>query len=188
MLFLSGFVALVWLAASYPDTKPTTRLITAAATLGAAGPLVAALSGPTPAILDDARSLGPVAHLLPASTANIGAASLLLLPMLAVGTFVVRYRRADPHDRAAFHWPIAGLAVIAALVVAGTLLGAKQQSLVTGLFLLGAPVFPLAVAFSPVVRHQTCWRTNSPSCKSAWVAASDRTTRRAFWPGSRLEN
>lgn len=154
MLFLSGFVALVWLAASYPDTKPTTRLITAAAALGAAGPLVAALSGPTPAILDDTRSLGPVVHLLPASTANLGAASLLLLPMLAVGTFVVRYRRADPHDRAAMHWPIAGLAVIAALVVAGTLLGAKQQSVVTALFLLGAPVFPLAVAFGPVVRHR----------------------------------
>lgn len=48
---------------------------------------------------------------------------------------------------------IAGLGVLAVLVVAGTLLGSTQQSVVTALFLLGAPVFPLAVAFGPVLRH-----------------------------------
>lgn len=153
LLFLGGFVALVWLAASYPNTKPTMTLIAASAALGAGGPLLAAVSGPTPAILDDARSLGPVVHLLPASSASLSAAPLMLLPVLAVVTFVVRYRRADAHDRAAMRWPIAGLAVLAALVVAGNLVGSERQSVVTALFLLGAPVFPLAVAFGPVVRH-----------------------------------
>lgn len=153
LLFVGGFVALVWLAASYPDKKPAMKPMIAAAVLGAAGPLWAAVSGPTPAILDDTRSLGPVVHLLPASTASFAAAPLMLLPVLAVVTFVVRYRHADAHDRAAMRWPIAGLGVIAALVVAGTLVDSTQQSVVTALFLLGAPVFPLAVAFGPVLRH-----------------------------------
>lgn len=153
MLFVGGFVVLVWLAASYPDRKPTTGLIAAAGALGTVGPLLAAVSGPTPAILDDARSLGPVVHLLPTSTANLAVAPLMLLPVLALVTFVARYRRAESDDRAAMRWPIAGLGVIAALGVTGTLLGSRQQSVVTALFLLGAPVFPLALAFGPVVRH-----------------------------------
>jgi DNA-binding CsgD family transcriptional regulator len=153
LLFVGGFVALVWLAASYPDKKPDVKLIAAAAVLGAAGPLLAAVSGPTPAVLDDARSLGPVVQLLPAGTAKLAVAPLMLLPLLAVVTFIVRYRRAEAHDRAAMRWPIAGLGLIAALVVAGNLLDSEQQSVVTALFLLGAPVFPLAVAFGPVIRH-----------------------------------
>lgn len=153
ILFVGGFVALVWLAASYPDKKPAMKLMTAAAGLGAAGPLLAAVSGPTPAIIDDARSLGPVVHLLPASAAHLAAAPVVLLPVLAVVTFVVRYRRAEAPDRAAMRWPIAGLGVIAALVVAGTLLATTHQMVVTALFLLGAPVLPLALAFGPVLRH-----------------------------------
>lgn len=153
LLFLGGFVALVWLAASYPDATPKTTLMASAAAFGASGPLLAAVSGPTPAILDDARSLGPVVELLPASSANLAAAPLMLLPVLAVVTFVVRYRRADAHDRAAMRWPITGLGVLAILVVAGTLVGSERQSVVTVLFLLGAPVFPLTLAFGPVIRH-----------------------------------
>lgn len=153
LLFLGGFVTLVWLAACYPDTKPRAKLVGAAATLGAAGPLLAAISGPTPAILDDTQSLGPVVHLLPVRAADLATAPLLLLPLLAVITFVVRYQRSTANERAAMRWPIAGLAVIAALGLAGSLLGTGQQDAVTALFLLGAPVFPLAVAFGPVVRH-----------------------------------
>lgn len=153
MLFLGGFVAFVWLAAVYPDQHPSTKLIAPAGVLAAAGPLVAAVSGPTPAILDDARELGPVVQLLPGSAADLAVAPLMLLPLLAVVTFVVRYRHAVADDRAVMRWPIAALGVIAALVVAGTLLNAKQQGVVTALFLLGAPVFPVAVAFGPVMRH-----------------------------------
>ena len=153
MLFVGGFVAFVWLAAVYPDQHPSAKLIASAAALAAAGPLLAAVSGPTPAVLDDARELGPVVQLLPEGAASLAAAPLMLLPLLAVVTFIVRYRRAEVDDRAAMRWPIAGLGVIAALVIAGTLLGAKQQGAVTVLFLLGAPVFPLAVAFGPVMRH-----------------------------------
>jgi DNA-binding CsgD family transcriptional regulator len=153
LLFVGGFVAFVWLAAVYPDQKPMTRLVTAAAALGAAGPVLAALTGPTPAVLDGERELGPVIHLLPESMATLAIAPVLLLPLLAVGTFVVRYRRADADGRAAMRWPIAGLGVIAALVFAGSLLGSRQQALVTATFLLAAPVFPLAIAFGPVLRH-----------------------------------
>jgi DNA-binding CsgD family transcriptional regulator len=152
LLFVGGFVALVWLAAAYPDQEPSTRLVGAAAGLAVAGPLVAAVSGPTPPVLGD-RELGPVVHLLPTGAAAVAAAPLVLLPFLAVVTFVVRYRRAGADDRAAMRWPIAGLGVIAALAVAGVLLGAGQQGAVTVLFLLAAPVFPLSLAFGPVVRH-----------------------------------
>lgn len=153
LLFVGGFVAFVWLAAVYPDQRPSTTLIATAAILAVAGPLVAAASGPTPAIMDDARELGPVVDLLPERAANLAAAPLILLPVLAVVAFVARYRGAEPDVRSAMRWPIAGLGVIAVLVVAGTLVGTNQQGAVTALFLLGAPVFPLAVAFGPVVRN-----------------------------------
>lgn len=152
-LFIGGFVAFVWLAAVYPDQPPSTKLIGSAAVIAAAGAIMAEISGPTPAILDDVRKLGPVVHLLPERAADLAALPLMLLPLLAVVTFIVRYRRAEVHDRAAMRWPILGLGIIAALVIAGTLLSAKQQGVVTALFLLGAPVFPLAVAFGPVIRH-----------------------------------
>lgn len=152
LLFVGGFVVIVWLAATYPDQEPSPRLVGAAAGLAVAGPLVAAVSGPTPAVLGG-RELGPVVHVLPTGAAALAAASLVLLPLLAVVTFVVRYRRADADNRAAMRWPIAGLGVIAALAVAGVLLGAAHQGTVTVLFLLAAPVFPLSLAFGPVVRH-----------------------------------
>lgn len=152
-LFLVGFAAFVWLAATYPTQRPPTHLVAAAAALTLLGPLVAAISGPTPSILDDQRELGPILHALPSSMATIAAAPLVLLPVLAVITFIVRYQRATVDDRAAMRWPIAGLAVIAVLVVAGTTLGSDRQGMVTALFLLGAPVFPLSLAFGPVLRR-----------------------------------
>lgn len=152
-LFFAGFAAFVWLAAAYPTQRPSSRLIAVAAALTVAGPLLAAITGPTPSILDDQRELGPILHLLPSSTASIVAAPLLLLPVLAVITFVVRYRRATADDRVAMRWPIVGLAFIAVLVIAGTTLGSERQRVVTALFLLGAPVFPLALAFGPVLRR-----------------------------------
>ena len=152
-LFLGGFVALVWLAAAYPTQRPSFALVALASAVGFVGPTLAALSGPTPAMLDDTRELGPVLDLLPPVVAQVAPASLLLLPLLAVATFVVRYRRADAEDRYAMRWPLAGAALIAALVAAGTLLGADHQGAVTALFLLGAPVLPLALAFGPVARH-----------------------------------
>ncbi len=153
LLFVAGFVALVWLAATYPDQQPSRALLASAAVVAVVGPLVAAVSGPTPAILDDTRELGPVVHLLPESAAGLAVVPLMVLPLCAVLTFVVRFRRAGPDDRAAMRWPIVGLGVIAVLVSAGTLVGPGRQGLVTALFLLGAPVFPLAIAFGPVLRH-----------------------------------
>lgn len=153
LLFLGGFAAFVWLASVYPDHRPSVPLLAGTAALAAAGPLVAAVSGPTPAILDAGRELGPVVRVLPEGAAGLAASPLVLLPLLAVSVFVVHYRRADPDDRAAMRWPLAGLAVMAALVAAGNLVDETRQTVVTALFLLGAPVFPLTVAFGPVVRH-----------------------------------
>lgn len=153
LLFVGGFVAFVWLAAVYPDQRPPASLITAAAVLGAVGPVLAALSGPTPSVLDEGQEFGPVVYLLPASIADLAVAPVMLLPLLAVVTFVLRYRRVDPDGRAAMRWPILALLITAALVVAGTTLGAGEQGVVTALFLLAAPLFPLAIAFGPVIRH-----------------------------------
>jgi len=152
-LFLTGFAAFVWLAATYPTQRPSMVLIACAGALTVAGPLVAAVSGPTPSILDDQRQFGPVVHVLPSSMSAVGAVSLILLPAIAVVTFAVRYQRGTADDREAMGWPIAGLAVIVILVIAGTTLGGERQAVVTALFLLGAPVFPLALAFGPVLHR-----------------------------------
>ena len=152
-LFLVGFAAFVWQAATYPTQRPSTGLIAAAAALTLAGPMLALISGPTPSIVDDQREFGPLLHVLPSSMAAVAGAPLVALPVLAVITFVVRYRRATGDDRLAMRWPIAGLGVIVVLVIAGTVLGSERQGLVTALFLLGAPVFPLALAFGPVLRR-----------------------------------
>ncbi|MFP5218389.1 MAG: response regulator transcription factor, partial [Actinomycetes bacterium] len=153
LLFVGGFVALVWLAAVYPDQRPSAKLVGGAVLVGLTGPMLAAVSGPTPSVLDEGRELGPVVHLLPAGVAAVTVAPLMVLPLLAVITFVVRYRRGNRNQRVAMRWPIAALAVIATLVIAGTALGTEQQGVVTALFLLAAPVLPLALAFGPVVRH-----------------------------------
>lgn len=170
-LFMAGFVAFVWLAAAYPESKPSRALVLAGCALGIAGPSLAALSGPSPSITDDSRDLGPIVHALPAELAAVGATPLLLLPLTAVVTFVVRFRRTSADDRAAMRWPIAGLGLIATLAIAGTLLS-DHQDVITALFLIGAPIFPLAVAFGPVARH-----LDSLSLELAEVR--DRIARRA---------
>ena len=153
LLFVGGFVSFVWLAAVYPDQRASVPLVAGAAGLGLVGPLLAAVSGPTPSVLDEGRELGPVVHLLPAAVADAAVAPVMVLPLLAVVVFALRYRRADRDDRAAMRWPVAALAVTAALVVAGTALGSEHQGVVTVLFLTAAPVLPLALAFGPVIRH-----------------------------------
>lgn len=134
LLFLGGFVAIVWLAAVYPDAEPPRRLLLVAAILGGAGPLMAAMSGSTPSIIDDQQELGPIVGLLPESLATFAAGPLLLLPLLAVGTFGVRYRGATARDRAAMRWPILGLATVALIIIAGNVLGREHESIVTGAF------------------------------------------------------
>jgi DNA-binding CsgD family transcriptional regulator len=153
LLFVGGFVAFVWLAAAYPTSVPSKRLMGATATLAFSGPLLAAVSGPTSSIIDDSRELGPIVHLLPAAFAGVAVAPLILVPVIAVVTFAARYAHAVADDRAAMRWPIAGVALIAILAIAGTLLGVERQGVVTALFLISAPIFPLSLAFGPVVRR-----------------------------------
>ena len=143
----------MWLAASYPTQRPSVPLVAVAAALGFAGPLLAACPAPPRPFSTTLVSSAPWSTSCRRAVAQGAAASLLLLPLLAVATFVVRYRRAEADARSAMRWPMAGVALIAALVLAGTLLGPEQQGAVTALFLLGAPVLPLALAFGPVARH-----------------------------------
>ncbi|KGN31443.1 hypothetical protein N802_03510 [Knoellia sinensis KCTC 19936] len=153
LLFVGGFVALVWLAAAYPDEKPSPKVVTAAALLAVTGPVLAAMSGPTPSIIDADRELGPVVQLLPEGVANLGGLALVLLPVLALVLFVVRYRRAGADDRAAMRWPIAGLGVVAGLVLLGVVAGSRYDNAVTWMWLLAAPVLPLTLALGPVLRR-----------------------------------
>lgn len=153
VLFLGGFVAIVWLAAVYPDHRAPVALVAAAGALGIGGPLLAAVSGPTPAIVSAEEQLGPVVRLLPESLASVAGAPLALLPLMAVATFAVRRHRAPAPDRAAMRWPIAGTAAVLLAVLAGTLAPASYDDVVTVLFLLTAPVLPLTLAFGPVAHR-----------------------------------
>lgn len=148
--FLGGFVAIVWLAAAYPDRRPSTVVMAVAAALGVVAPTLAALSGPTPAVIDGEQQLGPAFRLLPDAFASLSAAPLLVLPLMAVVIFGVRRHRADPADRLRMRWPIVGTACLVVAVLVGTLVPASQDRLATALFLLTAPVLPLALAFGPV--------------------------------------
>jgi len=149
-LFVGGFVAVVWLAAAYPEVDPPRPLLAVALAVGTAGPVLAAVSGPTPAVVDDGRRLGPVVDLLPAPFADVAAAPLMVLPLLAVVTFVVRYRRSSGRERVAMRWPVAGACFLLVSAAAGVLAPERYAGAVTALFLATAPVLPLALAFGPV--------------------------------------
>lgn len=149
-LFLLGFASLVWLAATYPDRRPSTAVVAAAGALAVGGPVILALSGPSPAVLSQHGELGPVVELLPADVSVADELVLLGLPLLAVGTFTVRYWRADRDDQRAMRWPVAGLGALVLAILVGALLGDRHQGVSTGLFYVSMPVFPLAVAFGPV--------------------------------------
>jgi len=153
VLFLAGFVALVWLAASYPDSAVSPKLLAFTIALGVASPLLASVSGPTPVVSDDSVSLGPIVHLLPAAFADASGVPLMLLPAVALVTYSVRYRRATMAARSIMRWPIAGFAAVAVLATLGTALGTRYEEVVTPLFLVGAPIVPLSIAFGPVARR-----------------------------------
>lgn len=177
VLFLTGFVALVWLAACYPGVAVPPRLMGVAVALGLAGPALAAVSGPTPVVSDNTQTLGPIVHLLPEELADASGAPLMLLAVLALVTFAVRFRRGTPEDRGLMRWPILGFMVVAVLAAVGTALGSRYEQVTTPLFLLGAPIVPLSLAFGPVAR-----RLDTLSAELAGVRAN--LDRRPARPGT----
>jgi DNA-binding CsgD family transcriptional regulator len=153
LLFLAGFVAIFWLAAAYPHSLPAPPVMSAAVGLAAAGPILAALSGPTPSIIEQDVLLGPVAEWLPEWLASFSVAPLMILPAMSVVLFAVRARRAPLPDRAAMRWPIVGAGCLLIAVVAGVAAPDPAEPVVSTLFLLTAPLLPLSLAFGPVAHR-----------------------------------
>lgn len=155
-LFASGFAAIVWLAAAYPERRPTARLMAPVVTAAVIGPALGALSGPTPTVVqpgDATSQRGPIAELLPADLASVSVAPVLLLPVVAVLIFAVRFGQADHGTRLAMRWPLVGTGLVALFVLAGALLGSSHAGAASVAFLTAAPLLPLSLAFGPVRRR-----------------------------------
>lgn len=149
ILFAGGFAALVVAAATYPGDAVPRRLVGVAAGLAVAGPLLAGLAGPTPTVIGE-DTAGPLLALLPPPLTAVGPAALVALALLAVLSFLVRYTRAETATRRLMRWPVIGVGVLAALTVAGLLLGVRYPAAGDVAFLLAAPVLPLVLALGPV--------------------------------------
>jgi signal transduction histidine kinase len=155
-LFAAGFAAIVWLAAAYPERRPTARLMAPVAASAVLGPALGALSGPTPTVVqpdDGTTQRGPIVELLPADLASVSVAPVLLLPVVAVLVFGIRFHRADRDTRLAMRWPLVGTGLVALFVLAGALLGSSHAGAASVAFLTAAPLLPLSLAFGPVRRR-----------------------------------
>lgn len=152
-MFGVGFACLVGVAVTYPLGDRSGRAFAAAVGAAVVLPVLGGLAGASPPVLqDDSRvELGPVAHLLPAALADIGGL-VLLLPVVAVGIMVLRYRGADDATRRALRWPALALAVIAVLACLGLLLGSALPAASDAVFVVAAPVFPLALVLGSAQR------------------------------------
>ena len=145
-LFGLGFACLVGLAVAFPSGDRSGRHLMAAVAAAVVLPVMGGLAGPSPTVLQDEQpqQLGPIARLLPEVLANIGGL-VLLLPVAAVALVLLRYRRGDSRTRRALRWPALALAVIAVMAALGFLLGSTLPVASDAVFLLAAPVFPLAI-------------------------------------------
>lgn len=155
-LFAAGFAAIVWLAAAYPQARPSRKLVGFAGALVLVGPLLGALSGPTPTVIQPSSGAvlrGPLFRVLPEGIAALSVAPIMALPVIAVVLFAVRYWRGGPSDRRAMRWPLAALAVMVLVIVAGSVAGQEWDGAQAVAFLIAAPVVPLALAFGPVHRR-----------------------------------
>jgi signal transduction histidine kinase len=155
-LFAAGFAAIVWLAAAYPERRPTSRLMAPVVAAALCGPALGAVSGPTPTVMqpeEGTTQRGPIIELLPADLASLSVAPVLLLPVAAVVVFTVRFHRADRGTRLAMRWPLVGTSLVALFVLAGALLGSSHAGAASVAFLTAAPLLPLSLAFGPVRRQ-----------------------------------
>lgn len=150
LLFIASFAALVPLAAGYPGPRAPRWSWLAAAPLVL--PLVAALSGPTPAVLGG-RPLEPLAETLPAAIAD-WAAAVFALPIAAVAVGLARLLAGDAGLRSRLRWPLAALAVLAAVVALGAVTPEESRIVTDALFLVTAPLLPVALVAGAIVRTE----------------------------------
>jgi signal transduction histidine kinase len=156
VVFLGGFVALVWVARAYPLGARPGRLEVVAVLVAFAAPVLGGLAGATPTVFqpsDGGMTLGPLVTLLPEGVAAVAALPLLVLPVLAVVVFGLRFAGAGRAQRRVMVWPLAGVAVVGVLAAAGSVLGSRFPVLGDVVFLTAAPVLPLTLALGPVRRR-----------------------------------
>lgn len=164
--FLSGFAALVWVARAYPLGAPPGWLELVAVSIAFAAPVLAGLARATPTVVQPAAGTttrGPLVALLPEGVAAVAAVPLLVLPVLAIVVFGLRFARAGRAQRAVLVWPLAGVSLVGVLAVAGAVLGSRFPVVGDVVFLTAAPVLPLTLALGPVRRRL--------------LALNDRTSR-----------
>ncbi len=153
VLFMGGFVALLWIATVFPQGGAPGVAVRIGAAAAVACPLLAAVSGPTPTVVASDRELGPLVHLLPSEIASVVVLPLLVLPLSALVVFAVRLHRASGETRRSMWWPVAGVGAVSLLAVLGVALGSTYPGVGDAVFLVAAPVVPLTVAFGPVRRQ-----------------------------------
>ncbi len=150
LLFVAGFGCLVPLAAGYPDGPAASRwwIVPGAFCLV---PVLAALSDRTPAVLasgsaagEATAGFGPIAAVLPMWVAD-AAVIVFALPAVAVAVAVTRMVRGGRELRGRLTLPLAALAAFAVLVLAGSLIPPDGSGLATALFLVAAPLLPVAL-------------------------------------------
>jgi signal transduction histidine kinase len=130
-LFLAGLAAFVGLFAVFPTgtyERPYERHATrAAAAVAVTLPVIQLLASPAQPLVVQVGSPPPVVHSplhVPALAALAPLSAVVsLLPVLGVVLFVLRYRRASPHDRTRMRWPLVSVAVGATGILANLLPG-----------------------------------------------------------------
>ncbi len=138
LLFVVGLALLLLLAAAYPEgpiPRPARWAFAACAI-----PILAGLSGPTPAVLGH-RSFGPVAELLPPWIAPASVV-VLGLPLIAAVIAVVRFVRDGREIRARLLFPLAAIVVVGILMSLGAV---APGGFSTAAFLLAAPLLPVTL-------------------------------------------
>ena len=154
--FLGGFAALVWVARAYPFGARPGRLEVAALLAAFAAPALGGLARATPTVIQPSEgtmSRGPLVPLLPEGVAAVAALPLVVLPVLAVVVFGLRFAHAGRAQRRVMVWPLAGVALIGMLAVTGSILGSRFPVVGDVVFLTAAPVLPLTLALGPVRRR-----------------------------------
>ncbi|RBP64217.1 regulatory LuxR family protein [Brevibacterium sanguinis] len=138
LLFVSGFALLVVLASAYPAGPVPGPAWWAFSALVL--PLLAAVSGPTPAVLGEGR-LGPITALLPSAVAD-AAVLVFALPPAAAVIAVTRFVRDGRDVRGRLTLPLAAVLLVGVLLTIGALVPGGFS---TAAFLLAAPLLPVAL-------------------------------------------
>lgn len=151
VLFVAGFAVFVVLAASYPE-GPAPRWTSLVAAVACVVPVAAGFAGPTSPVLagpGPAKTLGPIAAVLPPLIAEVSGV-VLTLPLLAVGVAIVRAARGGKLVRGRLSLPLLALLSMAVLLLLGAVVPAQLAGLSTVLFLVGAPLVPVGLILGSI--------------------------------------